>query len=455
MNGAKEQPVIGLIGNLGNGNLGDEAILESFIVAVKQRYPKAAFIAFTNNFADTVERHGIEAAPARPGVSPVVQTRSASSANATYEAGKTKTESKTKAVLRALPFARLLARWVRQCLSAGQFVINEARFLLPSVRHLRRTHLMVVAGSGQIEDEYGGPFNYPYRLFKWSLLSRCLGKKFLVINVGAVPLQSAISRGLIRWTLRLAHYKSFRDEYSETLMRRLGVSHSDGVYPDLAFGLSPHPRAREQATASSALVVGVNVFPHRDPSFAPDADLKSYRRYLSLTAEYIKWITAQGHKVLMFPTQFRADVRVVQELLDLLGPDTTREQVSWENVTSLQGLFGVLEKTDIVAATRFHAVVLSIVANRPVLALANQAKVVDLMTDSQLQDYLLQVENADLEGITGAISRVLERRDAIKEHYKTIVNQHQESLHRQFTQDLCPIIESACVADPKLARDRG
>ena len=56
---------VGVFGHYGNENLGDEAIIEAVIQAVRDRFPAAQIYGFSINPADTAQRYGIPAFPIR------------------------------------------------------------------------------------------------------------------------------------------------------------------------------------------------------------------------------------------------------------------------------------------------------------------------------------------------------------------------------------------------------
>src|SRR5271170_4290055 len=54
---------IGLLDHMGMGNMGDAAILESFITNIKSRLPGAVLVAFSLHPDDTKKRHRIDSYP--------------------------------------------------------------------------------------------------------------------------------------------------------------------------------------------------------------------------------------------------------------------------------------------------------------------------------------------------------------------------------------------------------
>src|SRR5690606_23594275 len=86
-----------------------------------------------------------------------------------------------------------------------------------------------------LDDVWGGAGAHPYALFKWTLLARVCGAKVYFASVGAGPIYSKKSERLLRAALRMASYRSFRDEDSRELVKRqLRLSDPGAVAPDLA-----------------------------------------------------------------------------------------------------------------------------------------------------------------------------------------------------------------------------
>jgi polysaccharide pyruvyl transferase WcaK-like protein len=65
MSGTSAVRRVGIFGHVGNGNLGDEAIVSVVIENIRRRYPSAEILGFTLKPEDTVLRHKIAAFPIR------------------------------------------------------------------------------------------------------------------------------------------------------------------------------------------------------------------------------------------------------------------------------------------------------------------------------------------------------------------------------------------------------
>jgi polysaccharide pyruvyl transferase WcaK-like protein len=74
--------------------------------------------------------------------------------------------------------------------------------------------LVVVAGSGQLLDEWDGPWLHPYTTFRWAALARMAGVPVLIPSVGTGPIDGRLSAVFIRSAVRSARYVSVRDDHS-------------------------------------------------------------------------------------------------------------------------------------------------------------------------------------------------------------------------------------------------
>ena len=82
-----------------------------------------------------------------------------------------------------------------------------------------------------------------YWLFLAALSCRLRGRRVALVSVGAEHADHPVTRWLHRSTVRLADYRSYRDDGSREAVRSMGVTQAPGeVFPDLAFSL-PVPTA--------------------------------------------------------------------------------------------------------------------------------------------------------------------------------------------------------------------
>src|SRR3989442_1029719 len=181
--------------------------------------------------------------------------------------------------------------------------------------------------------------------------------------------------------MRLADYRSFRDEESKQLIESIGVGGKNHVFPDLVFHFADGNRQRG---AQDSRIVGINPFPHYDRRYWPVSAPAEYQRYIEKLASFASWLITNDYKVLFLPTQLRADPLVIQDIKNLLlkNANIDAERCIVDGTTSsIEDFLANLSATRVFIASRFHGILFSFLMNKPVLGLSNQPKMRNLMAD--------------------------------------------------------------------------
>jgi len=383
---------VGVFGHYGNENLGDEAIIEAVIQAVRALRPTARIYGFSINPSDTARRYGIPAFPIRDfsdrqgatASNAVAMGRDASPARANTP-GRSRLDV-AKDIVKRIPLAGGLLRTLRSLASAPAALARELRFLRESRDRMRDVDLLLVSGSNQFLDNFGGVWGFPYTLLKWSILAKLAGAKLAFLSVGAGPIDSPVSRACVRMALRLADYASFRDEASKQLIERRRGRRFGEVFPDLAHGLMFQVRGvSREANPGGAKrpTVGINPMPIYDRRYWHAPDDHRYWEYVERMANLASMLRRDGYGVFFFPTQAR-DESVIRDILSKLDEDvrdTADPQVLVRHAKSVSDLMNVYAQADMIVATRFHGVLLALRAERPVLGICYFRKTRDLLRE--------------------------------------------------------------------------
>lgn len=430
--------------------------MAAVIQQIRDRYPDADLVAFTNDPADTQQRHGITAFALRRGGAEGERSRSTPPAPLSWL--KVRLKRATQAAPRALAVLRAIATMARRLWG----VPGEVGFVAQSLHRLRGTDLLIVAGSNQLNDYFGGSWGFPYDLLKWCLLAKWIGAKVAFLCCGAGPLDSWLGQRLIRFSLVLADSRSYRDAFSWKLIERLGVAGANPVCTDLAYGLRvAAPPNGERATRR--LLVGINPFPFFDGRYWPEEDAATYQRYVGKLAAFAEWLNQRGHRVSFFPTQLRADVPVIEDirtLLDSRGPVSGPDPLGDRPVSSLEDLLGRLARMDIVVATRYHGVLLAAALHRPVLAISYYEKTRDLMAQVGQSAYVVDIHSFDAETLAERFGAMAARRQAIRGEIERGTQVLRQALAREYDRVFGLLEAGSRVAAPEervvgLARANG
>src|SRR5690349_4190757 len=262
---------VGFFGQFGCGNLGNEGSLEAMLGVLRRELPEARLLCVAVD-PDAVHRqHGIEAIPIG---SPV---------------GGSGPAGMPRRALRSL--LHRLANWQH------------------ALHHTGNLGLLLIPGTGILDDFSTGPWGAPYALFRWCLAARLQGVRIAFVSIGAGPIRHPLSRWFMKAAARLAQYRSYRDELSRSFMRSIGFPvGSDEVYPDIAFTL-PDPPA-PPAAQGAGLTVGVGVMAYYGWSNDAAKGQAIYDTYIGKITQFVQWLLAEGHRVRLVTGEL-ADARAV------------------------------------------------------------------------------------------------------------------------------------------------
>ena len=122
----------------------------------------------------------------------------------------------------------------------------------------------------------------------------------LFVSVGAGPIDRALGRVLVKATLSLADYRSYRDAASRDRLRAIGFqTKRDPVYPDLVFGLAgstavERPQARAERMRR---VVGLGLMVYDGQVQRRRSPPETYTAYLESLAQLRGWLLEHDYDI--------------------------------------------------------------------------------------------------------------------------------------------------------------
>lgn len=384
---------IGLFGQFGGGNSGNDASLEAMILCLRKASPQAELICFCPNPQKITSDYAIKAAstghPGNKGA-----------------------------------FIKRLDR-----LSAGS--IRRALTLAHAFRQMRGVDALIVPGTGFLDDYQETPFGWPFMIFRWSLAARLAGAKLAFVSIGAGPIAHPVSRWFMKQSARMCHYRSYRDTLSKEFMQRIGCEvESDPVFPDLAFKL-PSPAATHQAGLGK-VAVGLGVMNYSG-WVRGGRGHTIHCNYLGKMTAFARWLLEQDYEIRLL-TGDKGDEPAVKEVyrrLSIAIPDRVRTLVTMEPTQSLGELMRQISMTDIVVGSRFHNVVGALKLHKPVVSLSYASKNEALLSDVGLRGFSQHVEHFDLEILKRQFIRALAGRGEIREQIAIGVRRYTSALAEQ------------------------
>jgi polysaccharide pyruvyl transferase WcaK-like protein len=428
---------IGLLHHAGGGNLGDDATLDAVICNIRSRWPKATICGFTMNPEDTKSRHGIPAYP--------IRQRTWSFGHTVLNAGLTSKDRIKAAVFKSPVISRLLKTVHAALVKIPSTIFGEIKFLAGSLGIIRSCDLLIVCGGGQLVESsggpwtfLGGPWNFPYTIFKWILLARVARVKSIVLNVGAGPLVRPLSKRFVRGALSLADYASFRDEQSRTLAKHTGFNGEAYVFPDSAYSHDIAALDISEMGKRNRPNVGFAPMAYGDPRLSREHDGDSYDRFIQELALFGSHLIENQYSITLFCSDIGVDPPAVEDVQrtlkthrDTSGMETNgsvRRAEQW----NMEELIRNMSSMDYVIACRYHAVIFAHMLNIPVLAISHHPKVETLMGKLGLSEYCVDISRCDAAVLAETFKSVVRDREEIKKRMAETLAANREMLARQF-----------------------
>ena len=266
-----------------------------------------------------------------------------------------------------------------------------------------RVDAVMIAGSGGLERYGSGPFGFPFTIWVLSLGARIARRPFLMVDIGVQELPTALGRFFARKAGRSATYRSFRDDISRNAMVSMGVSAAiaDDVIGDLVFGLPP-----ERVPKLGGVVVGVMDYRRRD-AYGSQA-VEVHRQYVDRCRRLIESLRRSGHTVRVVGGD-DADAVVGRELADQFRDGA----VTYLDVSTPHELLAALAEADVAVASRYHTLVMSLLAGTPVIPIGYSAKHVAALHRLGLPTASFDIETFEPVEVALAVEGQLDNRDEV------------------------------------------
>lgn len=397
---------IALLGLFGVGNLGNEASLAAVLFHLRAARPETQVVCICANPTDVATRHDIEAVsltltPYRPW------------------------QQSTKRLWRMMMRVPLeVERWVK------------------TYHFLQKVDLIIVPGTGILDDFGVGPMQMPYDLFVWSLLAKLGGTKVQFVSIGAGPIHHPLSRWLMKSAARWAEYRSYRDQISKTFMHQIGLdTQQDQVYPDLVFSLPKPAAAPLPQSVPPTRTVGLGMMAYYGWRNRADTGEAIYQSYIAKLARFTLWLLEQGYNIRILVGE-TTDQRAVEDLIASLHgvpPQTLAARLVAEQITSLPALLQQLAATDLVVATRFHNVLCGLMMNKPVVSLGYAQKNDVLMTEMGLGEYCQPADSFDVDQLIHHFVKLEQNKQEVRTYIQAKNQQYRQALAEQYGQILAGV----------------
>lgn len=399
-------------------NLGDVAIQLAVMGALKSRHSNLEFVGLSQDPEDTVRTFGIPAF-AFTGVGSVIYpaTPFSPSTGMPFSPGGSISVN--------LPTLTLLGK-IRRKISdwRGTHLLRRISGLWKIRRQMQSLDMLLVSGSGQFDDFWGGPWGQPFRMFAWSVVARSQGKPVAVFGVGVDELHTRLGAWFCLRLLERTQLCVVRDNGSRDVLRAMGFSGSIEVCPDPAFHLANDTRQASLCTQSRFAIISPIA-----RSAWPGMEDEAYDNYLHALARTADYIQGHAIQVRFVCSQTSMDPQIVNRIK--LRMESAAETLVVA-ATTVDEYLAAVRGASVLVGSRLHALILAMVAGTPLIAVSGVRKVHQLFADIGLPNHAFDIRSLDTPALLAQVGEVI--RDPVP-HQRQVFATTQKfrpQLDRQF-----------------------
>ncbi|MGD6875877.1 polysaccharide pyruvyl transferase family protein [Bacillus infantis] len=335
---------IGIVGNYGHDNNGDEAILQGIITQLAENLDvsKQDITIFSNNPENTLNRYGINS-------------------------------------------KRLLHK-------RGSLIKSILATIASNYRTIKCLDVLIIGGGGLLMDMYkrDAPLYAAH-----ALMGKLSGSKVIIYGVGAGPISTKAGKFLIKRMIGLAHSVSVRDEDSKKLLSEIGINRPVEIVADPAFMLG-NGIARDRSENIQS--VGVTAVPYYSKEYWPEYNEEKYRSYINGMAKNLDTLIRNRRiKVTFFSTKYPQDVKATEDIVSLMEQKSS-VSVLGDNLAPKE-IVSICAQQDIIIGTRLHSLILASAVQTPVIGVGYHKKVHNFLKKIGQEKYYIeigQLENTEV-----------------------------------------------------------
>ncbi len=397
---------ITLLGQFGSGNSGNDGSLEAMLLYLRRMRPDADLLCICASPSVVSAKFNIRSMGA--GGPPI-----------------------TNAWMRRLD--KLLGKLPRRLM-----------LFASSLFHFDKVDLMIIPGTGILDDFQEKWFGWPFVVFCWCLVARLRNTRIAFVSIGAGPMNSRLSRWFLRSAAQMASYRSYRDDFSLNYMKSIGVDVSqDHRFPDIAFDL-PVPAPRRERNVDGVKRIGVGVMDYRGWRHNDPEAARIYKTYIQKLSRLVSWLIGEGHRITLVMGDV-TDRVACADLMFLLTDMLSEDEMSQIDISSAATLHDIMQQMaaiDLAVVSRYHGVVCSLKLGNPTISIGYARKFDDLMHDFDQQKFARHIDTFEVEEIIELVKEILAGAESVRygitvanERFKRQLAEQQTLLAQEFLFD--------------------
>lgn len=251
---------------------------------------------------------------------------------------------------------------------------------------------VVIFGGGGVIQELSKRKSILRGVIKNLEIALMLDKKCILLGVGAGPINTQHAKKLTKFYLDRVNLITTRDKKSYDFLRDIGVKNKKlYITSDLSFCLDiPKNKIVTGTDINKNSKVGISIINlYRNKLLNKD----EYDRFRDTFVDFCRWVIDECKVDLyLFPFQIGHEGDLVE--CEYLRERINSNKVVIVDTANLYNFLSSFNKMDYFVAMRYHSVLLSIIFKKPFMAISYHPKVISMMEENSLSQYLIRTDDS-------------------------------------------------------------
>ncbi|MBC6975367.1 polysaccharide pyruvyl transferase CsaB [Bacillus sp. Xin] len=192
-------------------------------------------------------------------------------------------------------------------------------------------------------------------------LARFLKKPYYIYAQGIGPITKRQNRLLVKWHVSKAQYISVRDEDSFLYLKEIGIKKDVEVVPDPVLACNCDVKSnwlQKHSVQGKVIAVSVRYWDAKED-------------YMRKLAETLKKFKQEGYDILFVPMHGPFDQSASRDIINLMGTEAHMLPYKMD----VHEKIAILSECSLLIGMRLHALILSAVANTPMIGISYDPKI--------------------------------------------------------------------------------
>lgn len=254
-------------------------------------------------------------------------------------------------------------------LSMKSFVLNFLNFkkFKPALEAIKNSDIILLGGGGFLSDwSYFNPFNW----LKYIVIAKHFGKKTMLYAIGAGPFRTKFGKFCVRFVVNKYIDKiTVRDEESRDWLEKAGVTKEITISGDPVIGLSYDKSVLNLELKDKQRICFV-----LNP-YLKEKNPKKYENLESSLVEYLRTFSENKYELLFLPFENSKDYEFNKGLIEKSGVEAKLVNLELDPNTTMN----ILSKSDLIVSLRLHGNIMAAACGTPFLPIVYHHKTAEFI----------------------------------------------------------------------------